>query len=188
MQLALAEQFQGPVLVGRRGQPERGLLFQHQRHGGPDVPAHRFAGRAVELQAIVGGGHRGDRGHGLLAAGGTGELHAEQVAAEIDVALDVDFVVRALADQLGPLRPQKLAGPHVGQPGKPVPQSEVFGLFDFRAARAGRHDGDPPVSRSLLPGGTIASHSTREPRAFRLIRSESAVLSKVDLPEILARG
>ena len=69
-----------------------------------------------------------------------GKLHAEQVAAEVDVALDVDFEVRSLADQLGPVGPQELAGPQVGQPRQPVPQGEVFGLFDFRVPRGGRHD------------------------------------------------
>ena len=77
--------------------------------------------------------------------GTCGEFHPEQVAAEINVALDIDLVVRPPANPLRPLRPQKLAGPRIGQPGKPVPQGEVFGLFDFRAACAGRHDGDPPV-------------------------------------------
>ena len=125
-QFALAEQFQRPVLVGRRGQSQGRLLFQHQRHGRADVLAERFAGRAVELQAVAGRGHGGDGGHGVLAAGGTGELQAEQIAAEVDVAVDVDFVIRPLADQLGPLRPQKLAGPDVGQPREPVPQGEVF--------------------------------------------------------------
>ncbi len=119
-QLALAQEFQGPVLVGRGSQSQRGLLLQHQRHGGPHVPADRFAGRAVELQPVAGGGHGGDAGHDVLAAGGLGKLHAEQIAAEIDVALDVDVEVRPLADQLGPARSQELAGPHVGQPREPV--------------------------------------------------------------------
>ena len=144
----LAEQFQRAVFVGRRGQSQRGLLFQHQRDGGPDMHALRFAGRAIEFEAIAGGGHRGDRGHGILAAGGMGELHAEQVAAEVHVTLSVNFELRALANQLCPLWPQQLAGPHVGQPREPIPQREVFGLFDFRVARAGRggrHDGDPPM-------------------------------------------
>src|SRR5208337_5130549 len=100
----------------------------------------RFALRAIELEAVAGGGHGGDRGHGVAAAGRTGKLHAEQVATEIDVAWNVNLIFRPLAKQPRSLRAQKLAGPRVSQPRKPVPQRKMFRFLDFRVARVGRSE------------------------------------------------
>ena len=67
---------------------------------------------------------------------------AEQIAAEIDVAVDVDVLVgRPLADQLRALGPQELAGPVIGQPGKPVPEGEFATVFGLRRTCLGLHDG-----------------------------------------------
>ena len=142
-QLLLVERFQRPPLVGRRGQAQRRLLLQHQRHGRADVLAERLAGGAVEAQPVPGLGHRGDGHDGRFSPGARpAQLQPEQVAAEIDVAVQVDLIVgRPLADQPRPVGPQQLGGLNVAQPGKPVFEGESLALLGLRSACLGLHDG-----------------------------------------------
>jgi hypothetical protein len=100
---------------------------------------HRFAGGAVKLEAVGGPGHLGDRGHGPLARD-AGELDAEQVAAEVDVALDVDFVLRSVLDELLAVRPKQIAGRLEIQSREPVAEREMFAFLDLGRPQTSRHD------------------------------------------------
>ena len=87
-------------------------------------------------------GHGGDGRHGVFpSAGRPGQSQAEQIAAEVDVAVEVDVLIgRALADQLGTLGSQQLAGPVVGEAGKPIPEGKPPGFLNFRSPCLGLHD------------------------------------------------
>ena len=70
------------------------------------------------------------------------QLQSKQIAAKVHVAVDVDIVEgRPLTDQLRAGGPQELAGPIVGQAGKPVFEGEFSALLGLRCMCFGLHDG-----------------------------------------------
>ena len=133
----------GPAFVGRRSQTQGGFLLQDQRNRRADVFANRLAGRAVHPQPVLRLGHRGNGCYDVFASlADPPQLQAEQIAAKIDVAVDVDVVVgRAAADQLLSFRPQEFSGLHVRQPGEPILEGECFALLGLCLAGDGLHDG-----------------------------------------------
>ncbi len=116
-QFLLIQQLQRPPLVWRGGQAEERLLFQHQRNRRADVLADRRADGTVKMEPVLGLGHGGNGHHGVLSViAYSPQLQSKQVAAKVDVAVDVDVVVSGPStDQLGAAGPQELAGPIVSQ-------------------------------------------------------------------------
>ena len=113
-QLLLAQAFDRHAVRRRLRQAEDGLLLEDQRDGAPHVLAHPLAGRAIEVQPILGLGHQRNRHDRRRAGFRAGVVfQAEQIAAKIDIFPDMDLVGRPPLDQPAAVRAEKLAGFHV---------------------------------------------------------------------------
>ena len=123
--------------------------------------AHRLAGCAVEPQPVFGFGHRGDGHHGVSASGsGAGQLESKQIAAKINIAIDIDVLVgRSLENQLPSGWAQELTGSVMSQLGKPISQREVFALFGFCTRRVDRHGEELLMALFAMPVKSASRHA-----------------------------